>query len=54
MTLIWKTPNLFITPHTSAISDRLWPRETSLLLELLERWFDARELFNQVDLRRGY
>jgi phosphoglycerate dehydrogenase-like enzyme len=51
---LWKTPNLFITPHTSAISDRLWPRETALLLELLQRWFDARELFNQVDLRRGY
>jgi len=51
---IWKAPNLFLTPHTSAISDRLWPRQTALLLELLERWFDGRELFNQVDLRRGY
>ena len=51
---IWKAPNLFITPHTSAISDRLWPRETSLLLDLLERWFDGRELFNLVDLHRGY
>jgi len=51
---IWQAPNLFLTPHTSAISDRLWPRQTALLLELLERWFDGRELFNQVDLRRGY
>lgn len=51
---LWKTPNLFLTPHTSAISDRLWVRQTQLLLELLERWFDGRELFNQVDLRRGY
>jgi len=51
---LWKTPNLFLTPHTSAISDRLWPRETALLLDLLERWFDGRELINQVDLRRGY
>ncbi len=51
---LWKTPNLFITPHTSAISDQLWPRETALLLELLERWFDGRELFNLIDLHRGY
>lgn len=51
---LWKTPNLLITPHTSAISDRLWPRQTALLLDLLERWFAGRELFNQVDLHRGY
>ena len=51
---LWKAPNLFITPHTSALSDRLWHRQTALLLELLERWYDGRELFNQVDLVRGY
>jgi len=51
---LWKAPNLLITPHTSAISDRLWPRQTSLLLDLLERWFTGHELFNQVDLHRGY
>ena len=51
---LWKAPNLLITPHTSAISDRLWERETSLLVELLERWFDGRELTNRVDLSRGY
>ena len=51
---LWKTPNLFITPHTSALSDRLWVRQTALLVELLERWFGGREMFNQVDLTRGY
>ena len=51
---LWRAPNLLITPHTSAISDRLWPRQTALLLDLLERWFAGRELFNQVDLPRGY
>ena len=51
---LWGTPNLFLTPHTSAISDRLWPRQTALLLDLLECWFGGRELINQVDLRRGY
>lgn len=51
---LWKVPNLFITPHTSALSDRLWHRQTALLVELLERWFDGREMFNCVDLTRGY
>jgi len=51
---LWKAPNLLITPHTSAVSDRLWGRETALLMELLERWFDGREMFNQVDFARGY
>jgi phosphoglycerate dehydrogenase-like enzyme len=51
---LWRAPNLFIAPHTSAVSDRLWPRETALLMELLERWFDGRELINRVDFARGY
>jgi len=51
---LWKAPNLLITPHTSATSDRLWERETSLLMEQLERWFDGRELVNRVDFSRGY
>jgi len=51
---LWKAPNLMITPHTSAISDRLWERETSLLMEQLDRWFDGRELLNRVDFSRGY
>jgi phosphoglycerate dehydrogenase-like enzyme len=51
---LWKAPNLFITPHTSAVSDRLWNRQTSLFMELLERWFDGREMFNRVDFSRGY
>jgi len=51
---LWKAPNLLITPHTSAVSDRLWQRETALLMDLLERWFDGREMINQVDFARGY
>src|SRR6266852_2443161 len=51
---LWKAPNLFITPHTSGISDRLWIRQANILVQLLERWFDGRDLFNQVDFTRGY
>jgi phosphoglycerate dehydrogenase-like enzyme len=51
---LWKAPNLFITPHTSGVSDRLWDRHAAILIKLLERWFDGRELFNRVDFARGY
>ena len=51
---LWRAPNLFITPHTSAVSDRLWQRETALLTELLELWFSGREMKNVVDLAHGY
>src|SRR6266852_815988 len=51
---LWRAPNLFITPHTSGVSDRLWVRQADILVQLLERWFDNRDLFNQVDFTRGY
>ncbi len=51
---LWKTPNLFITPHTSAISERLWLRETELFLKLLDEWFSGKGLSNHVDFSRGY
>jgi D-2-hydroxyacid dehydrogenase (NADP+) len=51
---LWKAPRTFITPHTSAMSDPLWVRQTEMLLELLERWFNGREMFNVVDLAAGY
>lgn len=51
---LWKVPNLFITPHTSGVSDRLWQRQTELLLRLLDEWFVGKELSNRVDLSRGY
>lgn len=51
---LWKANNMFITPHVSAVSEHLWDRQTSLVIENLERWFSGRELLNRVDLARGY
>ncbi len=51
---LWRAPNLFITPHTSAISERLWERETELMMELLDEWFSGKEFSNRVDFSRGY
>lgn len=51
---LWRLDNVFITPHISAVTDRLWQRQEALLMENLERWFSGRELLNRVDLNRGY
>jgi len=51
---LWSLENVFITPHTSGISERLWPRETDLLIDNLGRWFRGEPLRNRVDLERGY
>jgi phosphoglycerate dehydrogenase-like enzyme len=51
---LWRARNLFITPHTSAISERLWDRETELFLKLLDQWLSGKELSNRVDFSRGY
>jgi phosphoglycerate dehydrogenase-like enzyme len=51
---LWHASNLFITPHTSAISERLWQRETDLFMKLLDEWFSGKELSNRVDFSRGY
>jgi phosphoglycerate dehydrogenase-like enzyme len=51
---LWKASRVFITPHTSAMSDRLWTRQTEMLVDLLEHWFDGKEMYNVVDVARGY
>lgn len=51
---LWKLKNVFASPHISAVSELLWPRQTELLIENLERWFSGRELKNIVDTTRGY
>ena len=51
---LWHAPNLFITPHTSALSERLWPRQTELFMKLLDEWFSGKEMSNRVDFARGY
>lgn len=51
---LWARENVFITPHVSGTSERVWERESDLLLDNLERWFSGQELRNRVDLKRGY
>lgn len=51
---LWRAPNLLLTPHIAAVSERLWHRHAALLLLNLERYFAGRELENVVDKSRGY
>jgi phosphoglycerate dehydrogenase-like enzyme len=51
---LWGLDNVLITPHTSGISDRIWQRQTELLIDNLGRWFRGEPLRNRVDLARGY
>jgi D-2-hydroxyacid dehydrogenase (NADP+) len=52
--LLWPLENVFITPHTSGISERIWQRETELLIDNLDRWFRGEPLRNRVDVQQGY
>ena len=51
---LWKLDNLLITPHTAALTDRLWERHFDRIAENLRRYFAAQPLLGEVDKRRGY
>ena len=50
----WNLDNVLITPHTAAVTDRLWDRHYQLIAENLKRFLDGRPLLNLIDKRRGY
>lgn len=52
--LFWTFPNVLITPHVSAITDRFWRREIDLVIENLNRYAKGERLLNLVDKRAGY
>jgi phosphoglycerate dehydrogenase-like enzyme len=51
---LWDVPGLLITPHTAALTDKLWERHYTLLSENLQRYQSGRELLGVVDKRKGY
>jgi phosphoglycerate dehydrogenase-like enzyme len=50
----WPLDNVLITPHTAAVTDRLWERHYRLIVENLKRFLAGQPLLNQVDKGRGY
>jgi phosphoglycerate dehydrogenase-like enzyme len=51
---LWKLENLLITPHTAAVTEKLWERHYVLLRENLQRFLAGKPLLNVVDKRKGY
>src|SRR5712671_4751649 len=51
---LWDVPNLLITPHTAALTDKLWERHYALFSENLRRHLAGQPLLAVVDKRRGY
>jgi phosphoglycerate dehydrogenase-like enzyme len=51
---LWDLPNLIITPHVAASSDRSRERIQELVCENLRRYIGGEPLRNMVDLSRGY
>ena len=50
----WSLDNVLITPHTAAVTDRLWERHYRLIAENLKRFLGGEPLLNEVDKKRGY
>jgi len=51
---LWDVPNLLITPHTAALTDKLWERHYALFSENLRRYVNGETLLAVVDKRKGY
>jgi len=50
----WSLDNILITPHTAAVTDRLWERHYRLIVDNMKRFLAGQRLLNEVDKSRGY
>ncbi len=51
---LWKLDNVFLTPHSAALTDKLWDRHYGLFTENLRRFRQGAPLRRVVEKRRGY
>ena len=51
---LWDLDNLLITPHSAAMTDRLWERHYVRIVENLRRFLDAKPLLGEIDKQKGY
>ena len=51
---LWGLENLLITPHTAALTERLWERHYARIVDNIERFVEDRSLLGEVDKRKGY
>ena len=50
----WRLENVLITPHTAAVTEKLWDRHYQLISENLRRYLAGQPLLAMVDKQRGY
>ncbi len=50
----WSLDNVLITPHTAAVTDKLWDRHFDLIVENMRRFLEGRPLLYEVDKTKGY
>ncbi len=50
----WQLDNLLITPHTAAVTEKLWERHYALIHENLRRYLAGEPLLSVVDKHKGY
>ena len=51
---LWDMPNVIVTPHVAASSDRYMRRVEELVCDNLRRYLEGQPLRNAVDVGRGY
>jgi len=51
---LWDLENLLITPHSAAMTDKLWERHYARVVDNLRRFLDGRPLLGEIDKRKGY
>ena len=51
---LWDLENLLITPHTAALTDKLWERHYAVIAENLRRFMAHAPLLFVVDKKKGY
>lgn len=51
---LWHIENLLITPHSAALTDKLWDRHYIRIAENLRRYMAGGPLLGEVDKQKGY
>jgi phosphoglycerate dehydrogenase-like enzyme len=51
---LWDLENLLITPHTAAITEKLWERHYARITDNLRRYLAGEPLLGEVNKQKGY
>lgn len=50
----WSLPNVIVTPHTAAVTNKLWERHYQQISQNLRRFLRGEPLIGEVNKQRGY